>query len=218
MKKTLFGMAVCALALAGCGSDTVFDEPEPQVYTAENDPALEKLETNVGYYYGDKGVDLTRFEFAYRAAGQYCIFPRTEARTQQLEQLAQQEGTQVKKDNGLYIVTASRDFITSDDYVSDMYFVQYYNDEPDYLVVGPRMTVCVPDPKTKDKILKAYRGKLIESTVSEQGQVTWNGEYLYKFDCTLKTSEQVMNLADKIYRRDDVSWAEANFHMKIHFN
>ena len=116
------------MALAGCGSDTFFDEPEPQVYTAENDPALEKLETNVGYYYGDKGVDLTRFEFAYRAAGQYCIFPRTEARTQQLEQLAQQEGTQVKKDNGLYIVTASRDFITSDDYVSDMYFVQYYND------------------------------------------------------------------------------------------
>ena len=128
------------------------------------------------------------------------------------------EGAQVKKDNGLYIVTASRDFITSDDYVSDMYFVQYYNDEPDYLVVGPRMTVCVPDPKTKDKILKAYRGKLKESTNSEQGQVTWNGEYLYKFDCTLKTSEQVMNLADKIYRRDDVSWAEANFHMKIHFN
>ncbi len=218
MKKTLFGMAVCALALAGCGNDTAFDEPVPQVYTAENDPALEKLETNVGYYYGDKGVDLTRFEFAYRAAGQYCIFPRTEARTQQLEQLAQQEGTQVKKDNGLYIVTASRDFITSDDYVSDMYFVQYYNDEPDYLVIGPRMTVCVPDPKTKDKILKAYRGKLKESTNSEQGHVTWNGQYLYKFDCTLKTSEQVMNLADKIYRRDDVSWAEANFHMKIHFN
>ena len=76
MKKILFGMVVCALALAGCGSDTFFDEPEPQVYTAENDPALEKLETNVGYYYGDKGVDLTRFEFAYRAAGQYCIFPK----------------------------------------------------------------------------------------------------------------------------------------------
>ena len=75
MKKILFGMAVCALALAGCGHDTLFDEPEPQVYTAENDPALEKLERNVGYYYGDK-PDLTRYEFAYRAAGQYSSSQR----------------------------------------------------------------------------------------------------------------------------------------------
>ena len=26
MKKILFGMVVCALAFAGCGHDTVFDE------------------------------------------------------------------------------------------------------------------------------------------------------------------------------------------------
>jgi hypothetical protein len=52
MKKILFGMVVCALALAGCGSDTVFDEPEETIVHTppENDPALEKLETNVGYY------------------------------------------------------------------------------------------------------------------------------------------------------------------------
>ena len=123
MKKILFGMVVCALALAGCGSDTFFDEPEPQVYTAENDPALEKLETNVGYYYGDKGVDLTRIEFAYRAAGQYCIFPKTEARTQQLAQLSQQEGYQIQQIGYYFLVTGDRDLITDNDYVSDRYFV-----------------------------------------------------------------------------------------------
>ncbi len=98
MKKTLLGMVVCALALAGCGSDTFFDEPEETIVHTplENDPALEKLETNVGYYYGDKDGDLTRYEFAYRAAGQYCIFPKTDAREQELSRLSQQEDSQVK--------------------------------------------------------------------------------------------------------------------------
>ena len=219
MKKLLFGMAVLTMALVGCGHDTVFDEPEPQVFTAENDPALEKLEKNVGYYYGDKdGDDLTRFEFAYRAAGQYCIFPMTNSRAQRLEQLAQQEGSQVQKVNDFYLVTRDRNFITGDDYVSDMYFTQYYDGEPDYLVIGPRITVCVPAPKTKDKILSAYLGKLFESSNSEQGHVNASGHYLYHFVCNLKTSEQVMNLADEIYRRDDVKWAEANFYMKIHYS
>ena len=201
MKKILFGMVVCALALAGCGSDTFFDEPEETIVHTppDNDPVLEKLETNVGYYYGDKGVDLTRYEFAYRAAGQYCIFPKTEARTQ-------------------FLVTGDRDLITDNDYVSDRYFVGYYENEPEFLMIGPGITVSVPDPKTKDKILKAYRGKLTESTNSEQGHVTWNGDYLYRFDCSLKTSEQVMNLADKIYRRDDVTWAEASMYMPIHLH
>ena len=192
MKKILFGMVVCALALAGCGSDTFFDEPEETIVHTppDNDPALEKLETNVGYYYGDKGVDLTRIEFAYRAAGQYCIFPKTEAREQELSRL----------------------------YVSDRYFVGYYENEPEFLMIGPGITVSVPDPKIKDKILKAYRGKLTESTNSEQGHVTWNGDYLYRFDCSHKTSEQVMNLADKLYRRDDVTWAEASMYMPIHLH
>ena len=220
MKKILFGIVVCALALAGCGSDTFFDEPEETIVHTppDNDPALEKLETNVGYYYGDKGVDLTRIEFAYRAAGQYCIFPRTEARTQQLAQLSQQEGYQIQQIGYYFLVTGDRDLITDNDYVSDRYFVGYYENEPEFLMIGPGITVSVADPKTKDKILKTYRGKLIESTNSEQGHVTWNGDYLYRFDCSLKTSEQVMNLADKLYRRDDVTWAEASMYMPIHLH
>ena len=213
-----FLLAMSALALAGCGHDASFDEPEPQVYTAENDPALEKLRENVGYYYGDKdGDNLKRFEFAYRAAGQYCIFPVTKKREQRLEELARQEGAQVQKVNDFYLVTRDRNFITGDDYVSDMYFTQYYNGEPDYLIIGPRITVCVPDPKTKDKILSAYFGKLIESNDSEQGHVNASGHYLYRFVCNLKNSKEVMNLADKLYRRNDVKWAQASFYMKIHY-
>jgi hypothetical protein len=44
------------------------------------------------------------------------------------------------------------------------------------------------------------------------------GYYLYKFDCHLRTSEQALNLADEIYRRDDVTWAETNKYAPIHFD
>lgn len=207
-----------ALIPAGCGHDTVFDEPEPKVYTAENDPALEKLVKNVGYYYGDKGDDLTRIEFAYRAAGTYCIFPVTKSRAERLEQLAQQEESQVENLGDFYLVTRGRDFITGDDYVSDLYFVGYYQGEPDYVGIAPRMTVCTYDTKAKDKILSAYWGELLESDSANQGEKTAMGYYLYRFVCNLKTSEQVLNLVDKIYKRDDVKWAEATMYMKIHYD
>ena len=209
-------LALSAMALAGCGHDTVFDEPVPQVYTAENDPALEKLETNVGYYYGEKDGDLTRFEFAYRAAGQYCIFPVTNSRAQHLEQLTQQEGSQVQNCGDFFLVTRDRDFITGDDYVSDLYFVGYYRGEPEFVMIGPRITVCAYNTNVKDKILDAYWGKLFEASNTNQGEKTVQGCYL--FVCNLKTSEQVLNIADKLYKRDDVRWAEANKYAPIHFD
>ena len=217
MKKLFLGMAVCALALAGCGSDTVFDEPEETiVYNAENDPALEKLERNVGYYYGDK-PDLTRYEFAYRAAGQYCIFPKTDAREQELIRLSQQDDSQVKNMDGFFLVTRSRDFITGDDFVSDRYFIDYYRGEPEFVVISPMIRVRVENSEVKDRILKKYRGKLTLSDRSGQGEMP-GGYYLYKFDCHLSTSEQALNLADEIYRRNDVTWAETNKYAPIHLH
>ena len=218
MKKILFGMAVCAIALAGCGSDTVFDEPEETIVhiPPDYDASLEKLERNVGYYYGDK-PDLTRYEFAYRAAGQYCIFPKTEAREQELNRLSQQEDSQVKNMGGFYLVTRSRDFINGDDFVSDRYFIDYYRGEPEFVVISPMIRVRVENSEVKDKILKKYRGKLTLSDRSGQGEMP-GGYYLYKFDCHLRTSEQALNLADEIYRRNDVTWAETNKYAPIHFD
>lgn len=217
MKKILFGMAVCALALAGCGSHTIFDEPEPIVHTApDNDASLEKLERNVGYYYGDK-PDVTRYEFAYRAAGQYCIFPKTEDREEELNRLSQQEDSQVKNMGGFFWVSRSRDFITEDDFVSDRYFIDYYRGESEFVVICPTIIVRVENPETKDKILDKYRGKLTQSDRSEEGEMP-GGYYLYTFDCHLSTSEQALNLADEIYMRNDVTWAETDKYAPIHID
>ena len=118
---------------------------------------------------------------------------------------------------GFYLVTRSRDFITGDDFVSDRYFINYYREEPEFVVICPMIIVRVENSEVKDKILKKYRGKLTLSDRSGQGEMP-GGYYLYKFDCHLRTSEQALNLADEIYRRDDVTWAETNKYAPIHFD
>ena len=118
---------------------------------------------------------------------------------------------------GFYLVTRSRDFITGDDFVSDRYFIDYYRGESEFVVISPMIRVRVENSEVKDKILKKYRGKLTLSDRSGQGEMP-GGYYLYKFDCHLSTSEQALNLADEIYRRNDVTWAETNKYAPIHLH
>ncbi len=230
IKRLVYLLLVAgALALAGCDSesDSILEDPvnvNVNTFNAqENDTELEKLTTNVGYYYGYK-PNLTLFEFAYRAAGQYCIFPKTERRNAELEQLSQQEGSQVIKlqtSKDIYIVSRSRDFITDEDFVSDRYFAGYYTDlytnevSHDYIIVDSTIKVWVYDHETIDKILKDYKGKLTLSD-HEQGKKSDTDSYKYYFDCHFGNAEQVLTLANKIYLRNDVKFAEASMLIPIH--
>ena len=222
IKRLLFFLLiVIAMALAGCDSeDEVPVNVTVNVIDAqENDTELEKLTNNVGYYYGVK-PNLTLKEFSYRAAGQYCIFSMTEKREKELDQLASQEGSQVENAGGYFLVTRDRDFITADDYVSERYFAGYYHDYStqtthDYVVVCPTIGVCVYNTETKDKILRDYKGKLTLAD-HEQGEKTVGDCYIYYFDCHLGTSEQVLNLSNKIYLRNDVKWAQPDMYTPWH--
>lgn len=210
-----------ALMLAGC--DSVDEDPVNVtvnvVDAQENDTELEKLTNNVGYYYGVK-PNLTLKDFSYRAAGQYCIFPMTEKRKKELDQLASQEGSRVENAGDYFLITRDRDFITADDYVSERYFAGYYYDYStqtthDYVVVCPMIGVCVYNTETKDKILRDYKGKLTLAD-HEQGEKTVGDCYIYYFDCHLGTSEQVLNLSNKIYLRNDVKWAQPDMYTPWH--
>ncbi len=228
-RLVFFLLIVSAMALAGCDSesDSILEDPVNvnvvKHEADEGDTELEKLVSNVGYYYGYK-PNLTLFEFAYRAAGQYCIFPKTDRRNAELEQLSQQEGSQVIKlqaSKDIYIISRSRGFITDDDFVSDRYFAGYYTDlytneiSHDYIIIDPSIGVWVYDQKTKDKILKDYKGKLTLAD-HEQGKKEDEDSYFFYFDCHFNNAEQVLNLANKIYLRSDVKFATANMLAPIH--
>ncbi|MBO4721773.1 MAG: hypothetical protein J5629_02450 [Muribaculaceae bacterium] len=223
LKLNLILLAAITMMMVAC--DSVDEDPvnvNVNVIDAqENDTELEKLTTNVGYYYGGK-PDLTLLEFSYRAAGQYCIFPMTEARSAQLDQLSQQDPANVEKwnDGVLYLIRKGRDFITGDDFVSERYFAGYYYDNytqttHDYVIVCPMIVVCVYNAETKDKILKDYSGKLLLAD-RDQGRKTVGDCYIYYFDCNLDTSDQVLNLSNKIYLRSDVNWASPDMYAPVH--
>ena len=224
MKTRLFYFLFIISALT-LGCDSVDEDPVNVtvnvVDAQENDTELEKLTTNVGYYYGEK-PDLTLWEFSYRAAGQYCIFPMTEKREKELEQLANQEGSQIKNMGSYFFITRGSDFITAYDFVSDRYFAGYYYDyytqtTHDYVIVCPMIGVCIYNAETKDKILKDYKDKLTLAN-QEQGRKTVGDCYIYYFDCHLGSSEQVLNLSNKIYLRSDVNWASPNMYAPFHLS
>lgn len=228
-RLVFFLLIVSAMALAGCDSesDSILEDPVNvnvvKHEADEGDTELEKLVSNVGYYYGYK-PNLTLFEFAYRATGQFCIFPKTDRRNAELEQLSQQEGSEVIKlqaSKDIYIVSRSRDFITAEDFVSDRYFAGYYTDlytnevSHDYIIVDSTIKVWVYDYETIDKILKDYNGMLTLSD-HEQGKKSDTDSYKYYFDCNFSNAEQVLTLANKIYLRNDVKFAEASMLIPIH--
>ena len=63
--------------------------------------------------------------------------------------------------------------------------------------------------------MKDYKGKLTLAD-HKQGEKTVGDCYIYYFDCHLGTSEQVLNLSNKIYLRTDVKWAQPDMYTPWH--
>lgn len=218
-QKTLFVIAVIGILLfSGCSQEAEedlypFEEPVPDIrYGNSDDSSLELLEKRVGFYSGTK-ENLHRVEYACRSVDSYCIFPQTESRATELEALAKQANSNVIHTSTYYLVHRDRNFITSEDFVSDRYFVEYRNQETYFAVVCPLISVKFKSTDSKQKIIKKYKGILTESTTRPQ----YPDRNLYFFDCSLKTSQQAMELADELYRLNDVVWASCDQYYPIHY-
>lgn len=217
--KSLFIIAVIGILFVnGCSKDTVdpfsFEEPIPEIrYGNSDDSSLELLEKRVGFYSGTKD-NLRRVEYACRSVDSYCIFPQTESRAAELEALAKQANSNVIQTATYFLIHRDRNFITNEDFVSDRYFVEYSGQEACFAVVCPLISVKFKSADSKQKIINKYKGILTESSTSPQ----YPGENLYHFDCSLKTSQQVMELADELYRLNDVVWATCDQYYPIHIS
>ena len=83
--------------------------------------------------------------------------------------------------------------------------------ENEYVRVDCKILMKMKEGKSVDPIVKKYANVLIRYTGDEK---------LYgveRFDCTLKTSFEVLQLTEEIHHRDDVEWAEPNMFSPIHF-
>ena len=216
--KVRFLIGIFVLFFTACDKEnevdktSFFEEPIPIViYGDDNDLAIEKLECRVGYYYGSK-PQVNRLEWTCRASGQYCIVPLTLRRAKELETLAIEAPTMVERMGEAYfLIKKSRSFITSEDFVSDMYFSGYYEGKPEYTEIVPVIGVSVKNAKYKEKLLNKYSGILYESNKYNK-----ESNILY-FDCKVNNSEQLLKITDEIYRLNFVNWAESDKYSPSHF-
>lgn len=84
--------------------------------------------------------------------------------------------------------------------------------ENEYIRIDNKILLKMKDGKSVDPIVMKYAGILIRYTGEEKVMGT------EIFDCTLKTSCEVLRLAEEIKLRDDVEWAEPNMYAPIHYS
>lgn len=84
--------------------------------------------------------------------------------------------------------------------------------ENEFVRIDNKILLKMKDGKSVDPIVIKYTGILVRYTGEEKVRGT------EIFDCTLKTSCEVLRLAEEIQLRDDVEWAEPNMYAPIHYD
>ena len=84
--------------------------------------------------------------------------------------------------------------------------------ENEYIRIDNKIMLKMKDGKSVDPIVRKYANVLIRYTGNEKVKGT------EIFDCTLRTSCEVLKLAEEIHLRDDVEWAEPNMYSPIHYD
>ena len=84
--------------------------------------------------------------------------------------------------------------------------------ENEYIRIDNKIMLKMKDGKSVDPIVRKYANVLIRYT----GDKKVKGTEI--FDCTLRTSCEVLKLAEEIHLRDDVEWAEPNMYSPIHYD
>ena len=105
-------------------------------------------------------------------------------------------------------------------YVSDSYTSSSsYMREDDFILIDNCIIISLNDGETIDAIRQKYQDVMELGRVREplhQGNTTRYTTYF--FDTNLSNSYEVLRLAEEIYHRADVRWAEPNMYMPINFN
>lgn len=219
MKNNLFLLAAVVLVagmLCACGSDDEMMETEVygatyQVKYYSQDPHLNKRQ---GYWYEDSFIEMT---------------PQKEPPYLLMVKWDSDEGEKaldyiVGKDDGVvlnrydtgekntaFIVcqkyfTCPYLFVSSSYKTTDTYRIE------DYIQVSCRIVLGMEPGKSPEAIERDYAGILKLDREKYNEHPTWP----IAFDCNLKTSYEVLQLAEEIHLRDDVKWAEAAMYMPFY--
>ena len=115
-----------------------------------------------------------------------------------------------------YFVASTKYFESPDLYVSDNYFsTECGMREGDFCRIVPTMIINLKAGADIKNIEEEYKDVM---TFRCTNGLTDSRFITYLFDCHLSNSYEVLRLADELYKRDDVNWADADKYSPIYFD
>ena len=111
---------------------------------------------------------------------------------------------------------ATKYFESPDLYVSDNYFsTECGMREGDYCRIVPTMIINLKAGADIRNIEEEYKDVMTLRRTNSRNDSRFT---TYIFDCHLNNSYEVLRLADELYKRDDVNWADADKYSPIYFD
>ena len=115
-----------------------------------------------------------------------------------------------------YFVTSTKYFESPDLYVSDNYFsTECGMREGDYCRIVPTIIINLNAGADIKNIEAEYKDVMTLRYTNGRHDSRFT---TYHFDCQLSNSYEVLRLADELYKRDDVNWADADKYSPIYFD
>ena len=115
-----------------------------------------------------------------------------------------------------YFVTSTKYFESPDLYVSDNYFsTECGMREGDYCRVVPTIVINLNAGADIQNIEADYKDVMTLRYTNGRPDARFT---TYHFNCHLNNSYEVLRLADELYKRDDVNWADADKYSPIYFD
>lgn len=219
MKKKVIGICTAVLIAFGISSCSSDDEIEVERYDStyevkyySQDPDLHKAQRR---WYYDKSIEM---------------YPQSEPPYILMVKWDSDQGKKALdyiagKDDGVILDRHDSDhenmsIILCNQYITCPYLYvsssykssENFLYENEYIRIDNKIMLKMKDGKSVDPIVRKYANVLIRYTGNEKVKGT------EIFDCTLRTSCEVLKLAEEIHLRDDVEWAEPNMYSPIHYD
>ena len=219
MKKKVIGICTAVLIAFGISSCSSDDEIEVERYDStyevkyySQDPDLHKAQRR---WYYDKSIEM---------------YPQSEPPYILMVKWDSDQGKKALdyiagKDDGVILDRHDSDhenmsIILCNQYITCPYLYvsssykssENFLYENEYIRIDNKIMLKMKDGKSVDPIVRKYANVLIRYI----GDKKVKGTEI--FDCTLRTSCEVLKLAEEIHLRDDVEWAEPNMYSPIHYD
>lgn len=230
LKMMMAMLAVCVLAACSSDDETTGCEEYDAEYQIKYYSRPPYADLDQGYWYKDNTKEVFfKLTPNTEAPYQLLVCPKNDKGRRTLEYMAEKDGgviLDIRKQvhyfdmnftdsTTHYFVTSTKYFESPDLYVSDNYFsTECGMREGDFCRIVPTILINLNAGADIRNIEAEYKDVMTLRYTNQLG----SNYTIYYFDCHLNNSYEALRLADELYRRDDVNWADTDKYSPVYFD